>query len=142
MLKYMYVLKHCGGHSDFESCQCAGWSTSYCFMISFHLVQHTIRGWNVQKEAFYYFGYLSQLIFMISQTSCIGFKSRESPGHSKTGIPPISRMCFADLGLIQRTVTCINTSSFGTLYWHLFHDLNPIEELWNIMKRCQSLPNN
>ena len=36
---------------------------------------------------------------MIFQSSCIGFKSRESPGHSKTDIPLISIMCYADLNI-------------------------------------------
>ena len=31
-------------------------------------------------------GFLSQFILMIFQSSCIGFKSRESPGNSKTVI--------------------------------------------------------
>ena len=43
-------------------------------------------------------GYLSQLIFMIFQSSCKGFKSMVSPGHSMTDISLISIMCFADLG--------------------------------------------
>ena len=36
---------------------------------------------------------------MIFQSSCIGFKSSESPGHSKTDIPLISIMCYADLDI-------------------------------------------
>ena len=55
---------------------------------------------------------------MVFQTSYIGLKSRESPGHSKTGVPLISGMCFANLGLIQRTLSCINSNSFRILYWH------------------------
>ena len=32
--------------------------------------------------------------------------------------------------------SCINTTSFDILYWHVnFHDLNPIEEVLNITKR-------
>ena len=81
---------------------------------------------------------------MIFRTSCIGFKSRESPGYSKADVPLISRMCFAALGLIQRALPCINTYSFCILYWHANgQDLNPVQEVWNIMKkRCESLPNN
>ena len=56
-------------------------------------------------------GYLSQLLFKIFPTSSIGFKSRESPGHSKTGIILISRMCFADFELLQSTLSC-NKSKF------------------------------
>ena len=76
---------------------------------------------------------------MIFKTSSIWFKSRESPGHSKTDGPLISRMCFADLGLIRRKLPCINTESFRILYWHVnFHDLNTIEEVLNMWL----LPNN
>ena len=59
-------------------------------------------------------------------------------------VPLISRICLADIGLIQRTFPCINATSFRILYWHdNFHDLNLIEEVWNIIKRrCEPLPNN
>ena len=83
---------------------------------------------------------------MIFQTSSIGFKSKESPGHSKTGVLLISRIRFADLELLQRSLPCIYTctNSFHILDWSgSFSDLNPVEEVWNIMKRrCESLPNN
>ena len=62
------------------------------------------RGLELSLRRFLLLGYLSQLILMITQTSHVGIKSRESQGHSKTDIPLISRICFADLGLIQRTL--------------------------------------
>ena len=114
----------------------------YSFMI-FLGTEYQMRLEFSQRSFFLLVGYLSQLIFMIFQTSRIGFNSRESPGHSKTDVPLISRMYFANLGLIQRTLPSINTYSFRILYWHVnCHDLNLIEEVWNIMKSCESLPDN
>ena len=81
---------------------------------------------------------------MILQTSYIGFKSWESPGHSKTNVPLISRLYFTYFGFKQRTLPCIITNAFHILYWYVnFRDLNPIEEVWsNIKRRCESLPIN
>ena len=53
-------------------------------------------------EKLSYLGYLSLFIFMIFKSSCLGIKSRKSPGHSKTDVPLISMIgmntksiCFA-----------------------------------------------
>ena len=60
----------------------------------------------------------TQLIYTF-QTSCIGFKSRKSLGHSNTDVSLISKMCFAVLELIQRTLPCIYTYSFRIFHWHV-----------------------
>ena len=91
-------------------------SYSFIFVLSAQNTREGWGGWNFHREDFLLLGYLSQLTFMIFQTSCIGLKSRESLGHLKTDVPLISRMCFTDLRLIQKTLPCIKTNSFGILY--------------------------
>ena len=51
-----------------------------------------------------------------------------------------NRKCFADLGFILRTLPYIYTNSFRIIYWHVnFHDLNPKEMVWNVIKRSHCL---
>ena len=73
--------------------------------LAFHHKIHGLFSWHrIPKgtgtftEKHLYLGYVSLLIFMIFKSSCIGFKSRESPGHSQTDILLIhvSIMYFAD----------------------------------------------
>ena len=61
------------------------------------------QGTGTFTERFLLFDCLSRLVFVIFQSSCIGFKSRESPGHSKPGhsktnISLFLIMNFVDLG--------------------------------------------
>ena len=43
-------------------------------------------------------------------------------------------LCFVDLELLQRTLSCINTNSFCILDWPgTFPDLIPMEEVWNCL---------
>ena len=88
------------------------WSHLYlCILpkrgLAFHHKIHGLFSWHrIPKgtgtftEKHLYLGYVSLLIFMIFKSSCIGFKSRESPGHSQTDILLIhvSIMYFADQG--------------------------------------------
>ena len=121
-------------YSAFIFCQNVGWN----FIIQFHvcfLATETHWGLELSQRSFSMVGYHTQLIYMTFKTYCIGFKSRESLGHSNTDVPLISKMCFAVL--IQRSLPCTCTNSFRIIV------LNPREDVWNIMERsCESLPNN
>ena len=75
-------------------------------------------GVELSQRSFSMSGYHTQLILMPFRISCIGFKSRESLGHSNTDVSLISKMCFAVLELIQIPLPCIYTYSFRILYWH------------------------
>ena len=93
----------------------------------------------VTQRFFLLLGYVSQLICIPYKTSGVGFKSRESPGHLKTDVPLIAKVCFADLGLIQRTLPCRKkTNSFRILYWYV--TMHGFEGVLYVMKRrCESL---
>ena len=61
--------------------------------------QNTIGDWDFHREAFIVrLSFTAHLRDISILSSCIGFKSRESPGHSKKDIPLISILCFANLG--------------------------------------------
>ena len=97
------------------------------------MAQNTIGDWDFHREIFIV--YLSLLIFMIFKSSCLGIKSRKSPGHSNTDVPLISM-----IGMNTKNIA-LNKYYFDILYWHVnFHDLIAIEEVWN--RRCESLSNN
>ena len=92
-----------------------GWHFIVQFMVCFLCTEYHRRLGLSQRRLL--LGYLSQPIFVIFQSSSIGFKSRESPGHSKTDIPLISIICFADLGYIQKH--CL--AFIRILYWHVYY---------------------
>ena len=91
---------------------------SYSFMICFPDTELHGPGAKTFAESFSMSGCHTQLILMTFQTSCIRFKSRKSLGHSNTGVSLITKMLFAVLELIQRTLPCVYISSFHILYWH------------------------
>ena len=110
--------------------------SSYC---SWFVFRHRIpQGTGTFTEKLVYLGYLSLLMFMIFKFSCLGIKSRKSPGHSKTDVPLISI-----IGMNTKNI-CLHKYHFDILYWHVnFRDLIAIEEVWNITKRrFESLSNN
>ena len=74
---------------------------------------------------------------MILKSSCLGIKSRKSPGHSKTDVPLTSK-----IGMNTKNIA-LHKYYFDILYWHVtFHDLIAVEEVSNISKRCESFSNN
>ena len=82
--------------------------------------------------------YLSQLIFEIFRSSCMGFKASELPVHSKTDIHLISMFC--GFRINTKNIALHKYASFiGVLISMTY----TIEEVWNITTgRCESLPNN
>ena len=63
---------------------------------------------------------------MIFKSSCIGLKSKGSPGHSKTDIPLMSIIMIVLCGFRTHSKNIVlHKYHFGILYWHVqFHDLN------------------
>ena len=56
--------------------------------------------------------YCSQLIFVIFQSSCIVFKSRESSGHSQTDIPLMSIKVFCEFRINSKNIVLHKYASF------------------------------
>ena len=98
------MLKHCESPPALDSATTRDGISSYSFMIcSFGTEYH--RALELSQISFLLLGYLSQLIFMASQTSCVEFKSRESPRHSKTDVSLITRIFFCTLRINTKNIT-------------------------------------
>ena len=123
--------------------QNVGWSFIIQFHDLFSCQRITLGGrgaLELSQRSFPMLGYHPQLVYMAFQTCCIGFKSKESLGHSNTDVPLISQMCFVVLELIQRTLLAYSiTNSFRIIYWHVKPYRRGLEYH---KRRCESLPNN
>ena len=83
------------------------------FIIQFHFLisrQRIPKGMGTFTEK----RFIVRLFFTTHLLDISNLLNRVSPGHSKTDVPNISDMCFADL--MHRTFSCKNTNLFRILY--------------------------